>query len=368
MNQLNSLFLAETLLPWAVLTIGSLASPRLTRPDLFFAVTVNPAFRQSPDGRRILSYYDRFVIVVAVVALLSIALAQFATSNPGVIGFVGPLFIQLAGLFAAFLAARNRARAFHVEPSAEREVSLAPREASLPGGIAAQIGPFLIIAAAIFFLCLRWDQIPARVPIHWGANGQPNGWASKNLASIFGTTAIGLIVCAVMAFIGHSLVHGVRRIHSIGAKAAREARFVRIISYYLLATEYWIAVLMGYLGLAPLRPDFMLSLAPVLIGQTILIAAIFLVAFRFGQGGWKLAAPGAEPLPANAAPVGDRTPDQCWKLGVFYFNRNDPAVFVEKRFGVGWTVNFANPRAVIILGALLCLSAAGIIIGLLAAR
>ncbi|MCM3690763.1 DUF5808 domain-containing protein [Neobacillus niacini] len=39
----------------------------------------------------------------------------------------------------------------------------------------------------------------------------------------------------------------------------------------------------------------------------------------------------------------DYDEDSYWKGGLFYFNRNDPSIFVEKRFGVGWTLNFANP-------------------------
>ena len=38
---------------------------------------------------------------------------------------------------------------------------------------------------------------------------------------------------------------------------------------------------------------------------------------------------------------------------MFYVNRDDPAWLVEKRFGVGYTVNFANPRSWIALGVLL---------------
>jgi uncharacterized membrane protein len=47
--------------------------------------------------------------------------------------------------------------------------------------------------------------------------------------------------------------------------------------------------------------------------------------------------------------VGDRTPDKYWKLGVFYFNRDDPAVVAEKRFGLGYTLNFARPMTWIIV-------------------
>ncbi|MDV2687407.1 DUF5808 domain-containing protein, partial [Alkalihalophilus lindianensis] len=41
--------------------------------------------------------------------------------------------------------------------------------------------------------------------------------------------------------------------------------------------------------------------------------------------------------------VMDRDDDRYWKLGVFYFNPKDPAIFLEKRFGIGWTNNWAHP-------------------------
>ncbi|MCS3530377.1 DUF5808 domain-containing protein [Chryseobacterium sp. JUb7] len=35
-----------------------------------------------------------------------------------------------------------------------------------------------------------------------------------------------------------------------------------------------------------------------------------------------------------------------WKLGLFYFNKEDKRLFPPKRFGLGWTINFANPWSV----------------------
>ncbi len=39
-----------------------------------------------------------------------------------------------------------------------------------------------------------------------------------------------------------------------------------------------------------------------------------------------------------------RDDDQYWYGGVFYNNPDDPAMFVPKRFGLGWTVNLGNPK------------------------
>ena len=50
---------------------------------------------------------------------------------------------------------------------------------------------------------------------------------------------------------------------------------------------------------------------------------------------------------------GDGTPDQCWKLGFLYINPADPAIFVEKRLGIGYTCNFGNQTTWLFLGLIL---------------
>lgn len=43
-----------------------------------------------------------------------------------------------------------------------------------------------------------------------------------------------------------------------------------------------------------------------------------------------------------------------WKLGIFYFNRNDKRIFPPKRLKLmGWTVNFANPISIFAIIALI---------------
>jgi uncharacterized membrane protein len=44
-----------------------------------------------------------------------------------------------------------------------------------------------------------------------------------------------------------------------------------------------------------------------------------------------------------------RDDDRYWYAGVFYNNPDDPALFVPKRFGLGWTLNFGHPQAKLVL-------------------
>lgn len=45
--------------------------------------------------------------------------------------------------------------------------------------------------------------------------------------------------------------------------------------------------------------------------------------------------------------------DAHWRYGLFYVNREDESVWVPKRSGLGYTLNFAHPIAWLVLGLIL---------------
>jgi uncharacterized membrane protein len=55
-------------------------------------------------------------------------------------------------------------------------------------------------------------------------------------------------------------------------------------------------------------------------------------------------------------PVLRETADAHWRFRGIYFNPQDPALFVPLRSGVGWTLNFGRPQAILFLGLLLFFS------------
>ena len=44
-----------------------------------------------------------------------------------------------------------------------------------------------------------------------------------------------------------------------------------------------------------------------------------------------------------------RDDDRYWYGGFFYSNPDYPALFVEKRYGLGWTLNFGHPQSRLVL-------------------
>ncbi len=51
-----------------------------------------------------------------------------------------------------------------------------------------------------------------------------------------------------------------------------------------------------------------------------------------------------------------RDDDGFWLGGILYYNPNDPALLVPRRFGIGWTLNLGNPRSWLLLTAMVALA------------
>jgi len=306
--------------------------PGLTRVDLFFSVTVEAEFRRTAEARRILRNF-RVMVWVATLAAMALELTT------GLV--LVALAIQAAGYLAGLVAGHHRALAFAAHPESPVEVDLRAPVEKLPGGVLAAALPILFLGALGVWTAMNWERLPQRVPVHWGLQA-PDGWVTTTPAAVAGVFGLLASLCLFMAGAAWGLLHWSRRISTSGARAASERRFRGRIVRLLIVVEYFVVAPACFtVWQVPIAVVNAWALA---LTATILGFAISLI--RAGQGGDKEAA-------VSHAPTGDRTPDSCWKWGVFYYNPADPAVFIEKRFGVGYTVNFGNGWSWTVLGLIL---------------
>jgi uncharacterized membrane protein len=321
--------------------------PNLTRRDLYFAVTVAAQLRSQPEGIAILRRYQSELAAVSVLGLAAIALCSQTALQFMPIAILA----QLAGSFLVFYRARARVLPHAMAPTSIREAEALQRPRRIPGGWATACGPFVLLAAAGGYLRAHWQQIPARFPIHWGLGGAPDRWADRNWTSVYLPLLLTAAVLVALTLFLYGMAHWLRPIQPGGLAGARERRFRRTASSALLALEYAIALQASWIALHPLIPRFGpgATAGSLLLLLPLPVAIILVVVLaRLGQGGSKLA-PASEAQQSSSQPVGDRTADRYWRLGVFYVNRDDPAVLVEKRFGIGYTLNFARPTSWTIL-------------------
>jgi uncharacterized membrane protein len=102
------------------------------------------------------------------------------------------------------------------------------------------------------------------------------------------------------------------------------------------------------------------QLALLLIPAALIAAALFL--FLPTQRSRKHPGPSADRQSIDAV---FRDDDRYWSGGVLYNNPDDLAVFVPKRFGLGWTVNIGRPQGKLFLVGTLLLPVALALLGIL---
>ena len=342
---------------WLVMVslIGAIqyAIPQLTRRDIFFSVTVAPDFRDTAQARRIVAAYRHGITVVTLIAL-AIAI-EVGARGAGLLG-AGLLMLELLCAVAVFVLAHRRTVPFRTAPSTAREASLDP-QLPMPGLVPLLVGPYLLLGAATLTLLSHWNEIPNPMPVHWDLVGNPNGWMPKTPRIFWMINGAYLLLCLVSTLFVVGIVYYSRRIAVSEIKLREEGRFRWIGIGVMLAGSYLIAAL----AFLPLYPHIATEFGGVAALLVIMSVGALELARR-GQSGVRL-------LPSGASEnVADRTPDACWKWGMIYYNPDDPALMVEKRFGIGWTLNFAHRGAWVCIALILVAVAFSLSLPMIARR
>jgi uncharacterized membrane protein len=314
--------------------------PLWRRNGIWFGVTVAPGYTDGPEARTVL---HRFRIAIWLLALAAISVTVLGP--PAIFPWALPaaMTLEIVGALAAFVHARRQTLPHALHPSPVRSVSLMAPPEGLPGGAAAALVPFAILGAGALYLYLNWSRIPERFPVHWGIDGSPDGWNGRTWQGVYTPLLLGAVHCGLMLLIALGVLRASPR-GRVAANAAASAQLRRVMLQFLVAAVWGMALLLAVVSLAPLLPEHPLgNLPPILISFGLLALAIPFV--------WRLIRIGR-----TIGSGGDGTPDQCWKLGIFYFNPADAAIFVEKRFGIGYTCNFANRTTWLFLGLLFLFS------------
>jgi uncharacterized membrane protein len=248
------------------------------------------------------------------------------------------LFGNVLGVSILLAAAHRSALRFAVEPSSAVEVDLSLSPEKLPGGPVVALLPLLYLLCLAGWAVMHSAQLPQKLAVHWGIRG-PNRWIATNPQAVVAYLGAHAFICVVLVATALGVFRLSRRVDAVGPPAMRERRFRRGSAWLLLACEYFTVV----------PPTLVLTQAPAIAMHVWLVAlACMLMAFIIGaliagQGGARL----AKTDDSNA--LGDRTADSHWLWGLLYFNRSDPALLVERRIGVGWTLNFGNPWSWLII-------------------
>ncbi|AZK44824.1 DUF1648 domain-containing protein [Paenibacillus lentus] len=195
-----------------------------------------------------------------------------------------------------------------------------------------------------------YDRIPEQIAMRFDMQGNIIHSAAKSYSTVFFPNLMQLLVIALFILVNWSIQRSKQQLNSANPERSLRQNLVfrRRWSIFTVLSGMAIVSLFSFIQLNMIYPleSSIIMLVSMLIPIFVVLFAVVL-SFTTGQGGSRIerAEKGSPVQPAND--------DAHWKLGTLYYNPSDPSFFVEKRIGIGWTLNFAHPLSWCILAAII---------------
>jgi uncharacterized membrane protein len=219
---------------------------------------------------------------------------------------------------------------------------------------------FIVIAGTLLGSLYLYDIFPDKIPAQHSFNGEVLSYINKTYYTLIFIPSLQLIIAALMIVVYWSM-----KTAKANVDASRPEESVirtRIFRYrwsaYSMFMGLGMLVMFSWLNFSILLVTSLIVKAVVvlLFAFSAIFGAVVLAIFT-GQSGSRITLSSSEQK--NGTDCDD---DRYWKWGMFYYNKNDSSLFIEKRFGIGYTCNFARPASWLLIAGILGIVLTAVII------
>jgi uncharacterized membrane protein len=317
----------------------------------FFGVRVDNKFEDGPEAGEIFSRFRREIIALTIALVIVSTLQQwlFQRQLPStyIFEFSCLELFQALGVRIAYWKARNRTLPFAAPADT---VQIADFASLNPPSLVWNIFywpsvylPLIAISMLVVYLHYHWATLPFPYALTFpvSESSPPIAWSVHVLVRAYWSVIVAILldVVGVLVALGFSFHI---RVNEWGDDDAERWSYRKLLMI-ITAVATWILtaiviLIQLQLPLLPKRMDtgieqfWMISVVAFIV---FLPAANFFLLF----------------LLYNKRPVGavNRSRDDCWKFGLYYFNPRDQVWIVPARFGAWPVLNLGRPVAWVLI-------------------
>ena len=330
--------------------IGALV-PQLSRPTVPLGVDVPSGYVDHPIVRDAVGRYRIGVawLTLAVLPVLAGAaaagLGEAAASSLTLVAVLGMVLGITVVMRRASTPIRSAKRTQDWYGDAPVAIIASVTGATDPAGRVRWAwhgaAPLLVLGLGGYAVA-RYGAFVDPMATHSGWNG-PDQWAPKSWPVVLAPLGIALAMVAAVAVMAAMIARQTPRILPGGdpaaarvdasRRAALAQRLVGLTNLLTAATFGALALVRWHGATTDERP-----LLVAILVVPLLVVGGTLVGMMGARGAGLHGA-------AKGVTGGPESPDQddLWKLGAFYYAPDDPRLMVEKRMGLGLTINFGHP-------------------------
>lgn len=331
---------------WVLVLFSTALTPYFIQKNICFGISIPVSEYNDPKIKLLRRNYCISCLVIGLVLGIGSTICYIWMPAERA------LWLQLTGIFLYLAAstfiyffARSEIKAIKQERDWEIDTETVTNNSEKPDktiGTAWYLLYLVPIGIAVIAAVFKYPSLPGQIPIHYNLAGEVDRYAAKSV----GTFAVMPLIQSFtgLLFAGINFGIGTSR-HQRNHR--RTQAFHGIMSFFLYAVGFMVMLLFTCIQLTMLSiiNEKLMMVLPFAFIAVVFLSCIYL-GVKVGQGGSRLDI--RDDVTGNK--VDD---DRYWLGGFLYCNKEDPSLFVEKRFGIGYTLNFGNPKSLIAIAALI---------------
>ncbi len=342
------------LIPISILSVNLLVyiifilSPFFPSGNTYMGVILDTSYHKTPEAKKILRMYVLYTTLALLIGTIMSVLILYFVKDAYDTALVSiPTFIQFFLYLLVFALANKKALAYkktlnlptHAHPSFLVDTAFMEQKDKIKVLYKRLlIIPICLAILTAAYSLYRYNDIPGLIPTHFNLFGQVDGWAQKSYLSVLFPSGMHILLIVIF---GYSLNSAFSTRGKLSKENLEESKAITL--------TYLKGMTISILLLVLATTFMMISLVFAMINGTplnlfyyygsLLLLVIGLILMYLHTNRYKKR---ITPMTEKENLVSPEDQDDCWKWGMFYYNPNDPAILVNKRYGLGWTVNFGS--------------------------
>lgn len=340
-----------------ILLIMQILMPKITRKNILLGVKIPEENMETDEVKDIIKRFKRENLIVGIPSLVVISLLIYYIDNIHIFTFSTLLYMAI--LFLVYIRWNKKSKELKKEKGWDKlggKVVVIDTKFSRDRGKVSTVSqkwfliPIAIIIISTILSLVIYPSLPDKVPTHWDIKGNVDGYMNKSIFTALLMPFTQVLMAIIIYISYYFMIRSKQQINPNNPETSLKKNIIfrKAWSIYFIVTLTLIEILFTVLNMMTLGILSNMKLVNTInfIIYGIIIVGSIGLSIVLGQGGDRLKLKDEKDIPKGY----DIDDDRLWKLGnTIYYNPDDSSIFVEKRIGVGWTVNAGRPLGIFLM-------------------